>query len=83
MIDETRYIDTLQKLSMEGFKTYHIDNFDKLSLHFQSIGLNDSFNISILMHLRDTNYKKMSDVALADDIILGSCRKPVAEDCSL
>lgn len=64
MINETRYIDILQKLSMEGFKTYHIDDFDKLTLHLQSIGLNDSFNISILMHLRDTNYKKMSEIAV-------------------
>lgn len=64
MINETRYIDILQKLSMEGFKTYHIDDFDKLTLHLQSIGLDDSFNISILMHLRDTNYKKMSEVAV-------------------
>jgi hypothetical protein len=64
MIDETRYIDILQKLSMEGFKTYHIDDFDKLTLHLQSIGLLDSFNVSILIHLRDTNYKKMSDVAI-------------------
>lgn len=69
MINETRYIDILQKLSMEGFKTYHIEDFDKLTLHLQSIGLTDSFNISILMHLRDTNYKKMSEIAvLFDDI---------------
>jgi hypothetical protein len=64
MIDETKYIDVLQKLSMAGFKTYHIDDFDKLTIHLQSIGLNNSFNISILMHLRDTNYKKISDVAI-------------------
>jgi hypothetical protein len=64
MINETRYIDILQKISMEGFKTYHIDDFDKLTLHLQSIGLKDSFNISILMHLRDTNYKKMSEIAV-------------------
>lgn len=64
MIDETRYIDILQKLNMEGFKTYHIDDFDKLTLHLQSIGLNDSFNISILIYLRDANYKKLSEIAL-------------------
>lgn len=64
MINETRYIDMLQKLSMEGFKTYHIDNFDKLTMHLQSIGLNDSFNISMLMYLRDTNYKKMSEISI-------------------
>ena len=38
MINETRYIAILQKLNMEGFKTYHIDDFDKLTLHLQSIG---------------------------------------------
>ena len=64
MINEIKYIDVLQKLSMSGFKTYHIEDFDKLTIHLQSIGLNDSFNISILMHLRDTNYKKISDVAI-------------------
>jgi hypothetical protein len=64
MITEKIYIDALQKLNTIGFKTYHIDNFEKLSLHLQSIGLEDSFNISILMYLRDTNYKKMSEVAI-------------------
>ena len=64
MINEIKYIDVLQKLSMSGFKTYHIEDFDKLTIHLKSIGLNDSFNISILMHLRDTNYKKISDVAI-------------------
>lgn len=69
MINEHIYIDVLQKLSMAGFKTYHIDNFEKLTLHLQSIGLNDSFNISILMYLRDTNYKKMSEIAILFDEI--------------
>jgi hypothetical protein len=64
LIDETRYVNVLQSLSMNGFKTYHIDNFDKLSLHMQNIGLTDSFNISLLIHLRDMNYKKLSEFAL-------------------
>lgn len=64
MIDETRYINVLQKITMNGFKTYHIEDFDKLTLYMQNIGLNDSFNISILLHLRDTNYKKMSEIAI-------------------
>jgi len=64
MIDEMKYINVLQILSMNGFKTYHIDNFDKLTLHMKKIGLTDSFNISILLHLRDVNYKKISDVSL-------------------
>lgn len=69
MIDENRYIDVLQKLSMNGFKTYHIDDFDKLTIHLQTIGLKNSFNISILIHLRDTNYKKLSEIAvLFEDI---------------
>ena len=64
MIDESKYINVLQKLSMGGFKTYHINDFDKLTMHMQTIGLNDSFNISLLLHLRDTNYKKVSDIAI-------------------
>jgi hypothetical protein len=64
MIDESRYINVLQQLSMGGFKTYHIDDFDKLTVHMQKLGLVDSFNISILLHLRDTNYKKMSEIAV-------------------
>lgn len=64
LIDETLYINMLQKLSMEGFKTYHINDFDKLTLHLQSIGLIDSFNVSILIYLRDMNYKRMSDIAI-------------------
>ena len=64
IISETVYVDVLQKISIKGFKTYHIDDFEKLIIHLQSIGLNDSFNISILMHLRDMNYKKMSEIAV-------------------
>jgi hypothetical protein len=64
MIDETRYIDVLQKLCMNGFKTYHIRDFDKLTVYLQNIGLTDSFNMSVLIHLRDTNYKRLSEIAV-------------------
>ncbi len=64
MIDESKYINVLQKLSMSGFKTYHISDFEKLTMHMENIGLYDSFNISLLLHLRDTNYKKMSEIAI-------------------
>jgi hypothetical protein len=63
LIDEIRYINVLQRLSMVGFKTYHINNFDKLAIYMKSLGLDDSFNISILIHFRDINYKKIADIA--------------------
>ncbi len=69
LIDESKYIEVLQNLSMGGFKTYHVNDFDKLTMYMQTIGQNDSFNISLLLHLRDTNYKKMTEIALNFDEI--------------
>jgi len=77
MIDETRYIVILQSLNKNGFKTYHIDEFEKLILYMRSIGMNDGFAISLTIHLRDLAYRKLLDTArLSDDIglILG-CKK--------
>ena len=64
MIAESRFIDVLQKISSYGFKTYHINNFDRLTMYMENIGLTDSFNISILLYLRDTHYKKISTIAI-------------------
>ena len=69
LINESKYIEVLQNLSLGGFKTYHVNDFEKLVMYMQTIGLDDSFNISLLLHLRDTNYKKMTDIALVFDKI--------------
>lgn len=69
LIDEYKYIDVMQKLSTVGFKTYHINNFDMLTIHMKNIGLIDSFNISLLLYVRDTNYKVLLGVALRFDKI--------------
>ena len=77
MIDETRYIVILQALNKNGFKTYHVDDFEKLILYMRSIGMNNGFAISLTIHLRDLAYRKLLDTArLSDDIglILG-CKK--------
>ena len=67
IINESKYIDILQKISNDGFKTYHVEDFDRLTMYMQNIGLNDSFNISLLLYLRDINYKKLSEIAMAFD----------------
>lgn len=64
LINELNYINMIQKLSMNGFKTYHIIDFDKLTLHMKNIGLNDSFNISTLLYLRDNIYNEITNIAL-------------------
>lgn len=63
-INENKYINILQKLNTEGFKTYHIDDFEKLILCLYNNKLYDSYNISLLIYLRDINYKELSSVAL-------------------
>lgn len=77
IINESKYIDILQKISNDGFKTYHVEDFDRLTMYMQNIGLNDSFNISLLLYLRDINYKKLSEIAMAfDDVgIIFSAKK--------
>jgi hypothetical protein len=64
VIEESKYIDTLQQLSTNGFKTYHIDDFDKFVNHLLNVGLNDSFNITKLISMRDNNYKNIADMAV-------------------
>ncbi len=63
MIHESKYIDVLQKISMEGFKTYHIDDFDKLAMKLSELELMDCYHISILLHFRDNYYKRISTIA--------------------
>lgn len=63
LITENRYIDILQKLTMNGFKTYHINKIDKLIIYMYNIGSVNAFNISILIHFRDINYKTLSNIA--------------------
>lgn len=63
LITEFRYIDILQKLTMKGFKTYHILDIEKLIIYMYNIGINDSFNITLLIHFRDINYKTLSEIA--------------------
>src|SRR5580692_10180382 len=68
-INEDEYVATLQKLSADGFKTYHIDNFISFIEKLRIVGLCDSFNISLLMHMRDLTYRKISEIALMFDDI--------------
>ena len=60
-ISETRYIATIQKLCSKGFKTYHIENFLELILNFHNLNYFDSYNISLLLHLRDIYFKRITD----------------------
>ncbi|VBB17819.1 hypothetical protein YASMINEVIRUS_282 [Yasminevirus sp. GU-2018] len=69
VIEEDKYVNVLQRLSTEGFKTYHIDNFKQLTHQLHEAGLHDSFNMSVLIHMRDKTYKKISDVAVVFDEI--------------
>jgi len=62
-IDETRYIKVLQTLSDNGFKTYHIKDFDRLAVYLKEIRLSKSYAVSILLYLRDENYRKIVDIA--------------------
>jgi len=62
-ISEDEYINVLQELSTQGFKTYHIENFNSLTKKLRSNGLYNSFNISILLYARDLVYKKLSVIA--------------------
>lgn len=68
-ISEDRYIVILQKLSAKGFKTYHINDFTSFIEKLRTVGLYDSFNISLLMHMRDLAYKKISEISLIFDVI--------------
>lgn len=62
-IDENRYIKVLQTLSDNGFKTYHIKDFDRLAVYLKEIHLSKSYAVSILLYLRDENYRKIIDIA--------------------
>lgn len=64
VIDEHRYVNILQRLSTNGFKIYHIENFKELIQYLHKIGLHESFNISMLICMRDKIYKKIADVAI-------------------
>jgi hypothetical protein len=63
LIDENRYIRVLQSISENGFKTYHINNFDRLTIHLKELKLNRSYIISILLYLRDENYRKIVEIS--------------------
>jgi hypothetical protein len=63
LIDENRYIRVLQSISENGFKTYHINNFDRLAIHLKELDLNRSYIISILLYLRDENYRKIVEIS--------------------
>lgn len=63
LIDENRYIRVLQSISENGFKTYHINNFDRLAVHLKKLNLNRSYIISILLYLRDENYRKIVEIS--------------------
>jgi len=63
-ISESKYIDILQSLSMKGFKTYHVENFNIFTKNLQLQGLYDSFNISVLINMRDLTYKHICSIAL-------------------
>jgi hypothetical protein len=63
LIDENRYIRVLQSISENGFKTYHINNFDRLTVHLKKLNLNKSYTISILLYLRDENYRKIVELS--------------------
>jgi len=63
LIDENRYIRVLQSISENGFKTYHINNFDRLTIHLRELKLNRSYIISILLYLRDENYRKIVEIS--------------------
>lgn len=51
------YINILQNLCVNGFKTYHIDNFNKVLLVLQQNELLYAHKISSIIHKRDTNHK--------------------------
>lgn len=63
MVDENRYIRILQVISESGFKTYHIQNFDKLFLHLRNQDLQKSYIVSILFYFRDENYQAMTKMS--------------------
>ena len=63
MVDENRYIRVLQSISENGFKTYHIDDFDRLTIHLKEMNKHRSFVISILLYLRDENYRKIVELS--------------------
>ena len=63
LIDENRYIRVLQSISENGFKTYHIDDFDRLTIHLKKLKLEKSYTISILLYLRDENYRKIVELS--------------------
>ena len=63
LISEKRYIYILQKLTMRGFKTYHVTHFDKLSIYMYNMGIINAFNVSVLIHYRDISYKRLSSVS--------------------
>lgn len=62
LIDETKYVSVLQKLNSVGFKTYHVSEFDTLMINMKKVGLNDSFNMSMLLYFRDVNYKRIMEI---------------------
>lgn len=62
LIDEIRYIRVLQTISEKGFKTYHIKNFDRLVVHLKQLKLEKSYAVSILIYLRDENYRKILNI---------------------
>ena len=62
-IDEDRYIQIIKSISDNGFKTYYVKDFDRLTVYLKEQGLNKSYAISILLYLRDENYNKIVEIA--------------------
>lgn len=68
VIDEPKYYKLLQQLRSQGFKTYRVNNFLDLAENLKTVGLNNSFNISILVFVRDSMYKRLSNITTLFDL---------------
>lgn len=63
-IKEHIYIASLQKLTMAGMKTYHIDKYYEMISFFYDKQLFDSFNISMLLYIRDLIHRYFASISL-------------------
>jgi hypothetical protein len=63
MINEKQFLQLIHKLQENGYKSYHVNNNNKLIYYLYQKKYIDTYNYLILIYLRDINLKKLTDIS--------------------